>query len=198
MTAPAPTIDARVAELLAAGTPDQAAVLVLETHGPGIFRMLRGVFHDDDVAEDLYQRFSMELWKSIARFEGRSSVYTWAYVLARCIVSWRLRQREHKREQRLKTGQEEALLAEHWSRTATPAWQRTEVKNRFQELCQGLPKEDRVLVMLRIGERMDWKQIAQVLDEESALADTAAVNKEAARLRKRFERVKGKLRVALT
>ena len=51
MTAPAPTIDARVAELLAAGTPDQAAVLVLETHGPGIFRMLRGVFHDDDVAE---------------------------------------------------------------------------------------------------------------------------------------------------
>jgi RNA polymerase sigma-70 factor (ECF subfamily) len=191
-------LDDAVRALLAAGQAEAAALRVLDTHGPGIHRMLRGVFHDDAIADDLYQRFSVELWQSIGGFEGRSSIYTWAWVLARRTVSWKLRQASHRREQRLRTDQQHALLADHWTRTATPAWQKTEVKNRFRALCEGLPEEDRVLVMLRIGERMDWRGIAAVLDEAGALeGDRAALDREAARLRKRFERVKGRLRGAL-
>ncbi|MCB9633168.1 MAG: RNA polymerase sigma factor [Sandaracinus sp.] len=192
------TLDDEIRALLEAGEHERAAVLVLETHGPGIYRMFLGVFHDEAVAQDLYQRFSIEVWKSIGSFAGRSAVYTWAYVIARRTVTWHLRRPARKREQALATPHEHLLLVEHLSRSMTPAWRRTETKHRFQELCAGLPNDERMLVMLRIGERMDWKQIARVLDEEGALADDEALAREAARLRKRFERVKDKLRTALT
>ncbi|MCB9680662.1 MAG: sigma-70 family RNA polymerase sigma factor [Alphaproteobacteria bacterium] len=196
MSDEAATIDAKVLDLIREGRADAATVLVLETHGPGIFRMMRGVFHDEGLVDDLYQRFSVELWRSLPRFQGRSSVYTWAYVLARRTITWRLRTPHHRKEQRLDTAQERGLLADHWTRTATPAWRRTEARSRFEELCETLPAEDRLLVMLRIGERMDWKQIVDVLDDDGA-RDAASRDKEAARLRKRFERVKLKLRDAL-
>jgi RNA polymerase sigma-70 factor (ECF subfamily) len=187
-------VDGRIFELLDAERLDDAVSLVISAHGQAIFGMLVGVFHDEDTASDVFQHFCMELWKSLGSFQGKSSVYTWAYVIARRCVSAHLR--GDSKEVRLKTMQQDGLVA-RWTRTVTDEWRKTETKHRFRELCDGLPEDERMLVMLRIQQKMPWKQIAEVVYEGDEELDSDGLKREASRLRKQFERVKVKLRDAM-
>lgn len=189
-----PEINERVAKLLADGDTSEACELIIQTHGQAIFGMLIGVLHDEDRAQDVFQHFSIELWKSLDRFQGRSSVYTWSYVIARRAISAHLDKDRRTPEVQLRTAQEKAIVA-RWTRTITDEWHKTETKFRFRELCEGLPEEDRMLVMLRIGEKMPWNQIVEIVAEDDI--DTDEAKRESARLRKKFERVKDKLRDAM-
>jgi RNA polymerase sigma-70 factor (ECF subfamily) len=69
---------------------------------------------------------------------------------------------------------------------------RTEVKNRFAEIRDALPQEDRALLVLRVDRNMAWNEIARVLYPEDESDEALA--KAAARLRKRFQLVKDAIR----
>lgn len=75
-------------------------------------------------------------------------------------------------------------------RSTTPAHERSEVKARFAHLREQLDPEDHMLLGLRIDRKMPWIEISKVLtpgsDEPTA--------RELAALRKRFERLKARLR----
>ena len=67
----------------------------------------------------------------------------------------------------------ETLLAPHL---------RTEVKSDVQKLREELTEEEQTLLILRVDRNLDWREVADILEiEEPAL-------------RKRFERLKDKLR----
>ena len=73
---------------------------------------------------------------------------------------------------------------------------RTETKTRLQALRDALPEEDRMLLVLRMDRQLAWNELARVLAEADGDVplDDAALAKEAARLRKRFQLVKDRLR----
>jgi RNA polymerase sigma-70 factor (ECF subfamily) len=65
-----------------------------------------------------------------------------------------------------------------------------------QELRDRLPEEDRMLLVLRIDRKLDWKDLAHVFSETRGHAqpDAATIEREAARLRKRFQVLKERIR----
>jgi RNA polymerase sigma-70 factor (ECF subfamily) len=69
---------------------------------------------------------------------------------------------------------------------------RTEMKNRFAEIRDALPEEDRALLVLRVDRNMAWNEIARVLYPEDQSDE--ALTRVAARLRKRFQLVKDEIR----
>ena len=76
-------------------------------------------------------------------------------------------------------------------RTDTLAYLRTETKQRFAELRKNLSSEEQTLLVLRVNERLSWDDIARI---QRADLDANAVKREAARLRKRFQVLREKLR----
>ncbi len=180
---------------LAAEDYDAAVEAILGLYGGRIFRMMVGILRDESAAQDTFQTFSIALWQSLPSFNGDSRVYTWTYTIARRTIGKRLSKAKSSVD-RLHTDQELALAAK-WTRTATAEWRKTESRAKLQELLDELDTDDRTLVMLRIGEAMPWDQVAAVLSDEDGVLDSDALKKEAARLRKRFERVKTRLQHAL-
>jgi RNA polymerase sigma-70 factor (ECF subfamily) len=131
-----------------------------------------------------------DLWAGLPRFEGRSSLRTWFYVLARHAAA-RYRRSPHRRPGRRVAISDVTDVAEG-VRSRTLPHLRTEVKNRFAAIRDALPEEDRALLVLRVDRNMSWNEIARVLypDDQS----DEALTKAAARLRKRFQFVKEEIR----
>jgi RNA polymerase sigma-70 factor, ECF subfamily len=90
----------------------------------------------------------------------------------------------------------EGLLSEvaAQTRTRTDAYLKTEVKNRMQELRQKLPAEDQQLLILRVNRQLSWNEIAMVLGDDGLRATDVELQREATRLRKRFQLAKDRLR----
>jgi len=77
-------------------------------------------------------------------------------------------------------------------RTTTLVHLRTEVKDAITRLRDTLDPEDRELLILRVNRELSWVEVARVF--EGIEADEAAIQRRSATLRKRYERVKVKLR----
>jgi len=71
---------------------------------------------------------------------------------------------------------------------------RTETRTRLSMLRDSLDPDDRTLLILRVDRRMPWRDIAEVLTDP---AEPAPLERRAAALRKRFERLKLELREQL-
>ena len=96
-----------------------------------------------------------------------------------------------KREEHLADGM--ASVPARLSRTITQEWRRTEVKNKLWESIETLPPDDRTLLMLRLHQKMRWTEIVRILHSDEEL-EPDHLKRRAAAARKRFERLKVKLR----
>jgi RNA polymerase sigma-70 factor (ECF subfamily) len=81
-------------------------------------------------------------------------------------------------------------------RTETLSYLRTEKKSRLHALRDTLPDDEKTLLLLRVDRKLSWDELARVLSDEDL--DDEAIKREAARLRKRFQLVKDKLRALAT
>jgi RNA polymerase sigma-70 factor (ECF subfamily) len=173
-----------IAERLAAGELPQAATVALRELGPQILGYLCSTLRDDEAADEVFGQFSEQLWKSIATFRGDSSFKTWAYKLVMHSVA-RYR-RDGFRRRGVSLGNEVAAIADS-VRSQTPAYQRTDVKDRVARLREALDAEEQTLLFLRIDQALPWSDIAAIVSSDG---EEVAV----ATLRKRFERAKARLR----
>src|ERR1700740_3806938 len=61
-----------------------------------VFAMIYNMVHNEQDAWDLAQESFIKAWKSIGRFRGRSSFYTWVYrIVMNVTIDW-LRKRQGK------------------------------------------------------------------------------------------------------
>jgi RNA polymerase sigma-70 factor (ECF subfamily) len=173
-----------------------AATLALRGYGPEVFGFLVAVHRNEADAGDVFSDLAEALWKGLPAFAWESSLRTWLYAVARNVTRTRRRDAA-RRERRVPRAGDSALDGVAQAvRTETLAFLRTEKKTRLQALRDALPEEDRMLLVLRVDRKLAWNDLARVLHESDADAplDDAAVAKEAARLRKRFQLVKDRLR----
>ena len=83
-------------------------------------------------------------------------------------------------------------------RTETRSFLRTNARTRLEEVRDELPEADRALLVLRVDRGLEWAELARVfLEGEGSVTDAAGLTREAARLRKRFQLVKERLRERL-
>jgi RNA polymerase sigma-70 factor, ECF subfamily len=173
-----------------------ACTAILRGYGPEVFGFLVAVHHSEAAASDAFSELAEAVWRSLPSFAWQSSARTWTYAIARNVSRTRKRDaaRLDRRAPRAGDSALDGVAAK--VRTETAAILRTETKTRLQALRDTLPQADRMLLVLRIDRGLSWNDLARVLHEgeEDAELDDAALTREAARLRKRFQLVKDKLR----
>jgi RNA polymerase sigma-70 factor (ECF subfamily) len=174
---------------------EDAATLVLRGYGPEIFGFLTARLRDESAAGEAFSMFTEDLWRGLPGFEGRASVRVWAYTLARH-AAIRYQASPHlRRERNLPLHATEALSKlEARVRTDTAPFLKTEFKTRIAELRARLSEDDRTLLVLRIDRGLDWTDVARVFLAPESDASDRTMAAEAARLRKRFQLVKSKIR----
>jgi RNA polymerase sigma-70 factor (ECF subfamily) len=172
-----------------------AAEAAMRGYGREIYELLAALHRRDDDAAEVFSLFAEGLWRSLPGFAWQSSFRTWAYAVAHR-SSRRARRDARRRAARTAplpdSSRIEGLAAE--VRSASQSYLQTERRSRLAELRATLPPEDQALLMLRVDRKLAWNDLARVLHEEDASPlEGKALEREAARLRKRFQLVKEKL-----
>jgi RNA polymerase sigma-70 factor (ECF subfamily) len=168
---------------LHAGDLHGAATVAIRGLGPAIARYLRGMLRADADAADAFSDWAESLWSGIGSFQGRSSFTAWAFRLA-FHAGLDLNDRAHRKHERRLATSEASVLADEVRTTAFSDERR---RRRLDELRGELAKDDQTLLFLRVDQQLSWEDVAAVLATPEAPVDAAAV-------RKRFERLKEKLR----
>ncbi|HEY0481953.1 MAG TPA: sigma-70 family RNA polymerase sigma factor [Kofleriaceae bacterium] len=182
--------DERVRSLLAAGETGAAVTLALRELGPEVLGFLSGVLGDAD-ADEVFSALSERLWRSLDGFEGRCSLRTWTYVLARREIGrFRKRTRRHE-EGRVPISELKDVLAV--SRTRTRSLLASDRRQQLTALRDELPIEDRTLLILRVDRKLAWDDIALAFADTPEAFSEDDRKREAARLRKRFQLIKQRL-----
>jgi RNA polymerase sigma-70 factor (ECF subfamily) len=182
--------DARLREMLDGGRVSEAATFALQSYGDEIYSLLAALHKSEIDAAEVFSRFCERLWKGLPGFESRSSFRTWAYTIA-WNVSARFRDQERSRRELLVGDSEFTRLAEQ-VRSSTQSRLMREKKSRLVELRETLPAEDQTILILRVERELDWRELARVLHGEAV--DGEDLERESARLRKRFQMIKERLR----
>lgn len=168
-----------------------AVTCALDAYGGEVMGYLAACAADRTTAVEAFSCFSEKLWLGAPSFRWQSSFRTWMYIIARnafrdVIRSDQVRARRHL----VLDDVPDVLLAIRGATTRTP-YQRTTLLDHVQRLRAQLDPADRELLILRIDRQLSWIDIVEILDPGGAATDAA---RRAAALRKRFERVKERLR----
>ncbi len=184
-------LEAPVRSAIAAGDRNRATTSALRLYGAELYSFITGVARDATVADEAYSELCEVLWANLAEFRWEASLRSWLYGTARRLVL-RHRVDGYRRQERarpLELAPEVAELAAKL-RTSTLEMLRTDVKSAFRALRQELSHDDQELLALRVDRELSWRDIARVLDPD----DRDGLDQRAAALRKRFERVRARLR----
>jgi len=136
-------------------------------------------------------QFTLNLWQASEGFRGESSFRTWAYALARHAAGRIIRERGRQRRQipLSQVPEIDALAAR--VRSETRDHLKSETRDQVRRLREELDPDDQALLILRIDRGFAWPDVARILGE-----DDVDLPRKIVSLRKRFERLKDRLRKA--
>jgi RNA polymerase sigma-70 factor (ECF subfamily) len=136
-----------------------------------VFGMIYNMVHNEQDAWDLAQDSFVKAWKSIGRFRGQSSFYTWIYrIVTNVTIDW-LRKKQVKG-----TGAEfddsiELKRIEPAARTAPKAdalpfqrMEQAEIRERIDAAIKQLSPEHRAVILMKETEGMQYHEIAEALE----------------------------------
>ena len=190
-------LEGDVRALCDAGNHAAAATMAIRCYGPELLGFLHAVHPSETDAADAFAELSEILWRKLPDFGWQSTLRTWAYGIARRVSSVLRRNAGRRRRRESPVGDSALENVAERVRTETLAHLRTQTKTRLQALRDSLPEEDRMLLVLRVDRKLEWNELARVMaeaDESAARLVAGDVTREAARLRKRFQLLKDKLR----
>jgi len=139
---------------------------LVNRHQDAVFNGICRMVGQREDAEDLAQEVFVKAFRSIARFEGRSSFYTWVYSIAvNVVISHRrkLGARRHQSTFSLDGGDGRPLDVADQTATPDVASQHHELGERIEQAIGQLDDEHRDIVVLRDIEGFDYETIGDML-----------------------------------
>jgi RNA polymerase sigma-70 factor (ECF subfamily) len=134
-----------------------------------VFGMIYNMVHSEQDAWDLAQDSFVKAWKSIGRFRGQSSFYTWIYrIVMNVTIDW-------LRKKQVKSGTEfddsiQLKEVEPGSRTVPQAealpsehMEQTEIRGEIDKAIAQLSPEHRAVILMKEIEGMQYHEIAEAL-----------------------------------
>jgi RNA polymerase sigma-70 factor (ECF subfamily) len=135
-----------------------------------VFGMIYNMKHSEQDAWDLAQDSFVKAWKSIKRFRGQSSFYTWSYrIVMNVTIDW-------ARKKQIKAGGAEFDDAiplkeiDPASKTVPKAdalpyetMERSEIRARIDRAIAQLSPEHRAVILMKEIEEMQYHEIAETL-----------------------------------
>ncbi len=163
----------READAQASQGDHEAFRVLVERYQGRAYRLALRVMRDEEQAKDVVQEAFLKAYRSLDRFEGRSSFYTWFYrvVMNLCLDQKRRqppgRQVEwdegHALETPVGTGLD-AVDTTH-ARATGPAgdFERSELRAAVQRAIEQLPDDARRTLLLREVDGLSYSEISKVL-----------------------------------
>jgi RNA polymerase sigma-70 factor (ECF subfamily) len=183
----------------AAGEFEAAASRALEAYGEEILSFLMARLRDRTEGEEAFSMFAEDFWKGLPDFAFRCTVRAWMYTLARNAGIRHAASPHRRRERNVPLAGDDSLSAlVDRIRTTTEMHLRTDFKDRARSLRERLDPEDQTLLILHVDRAIGFRELALVLHDGGEELEGTALDREAARLRKRFERLKAALREMAT
>jgi RNA polymerase sigma-70 factor (ECF subfamily) len=135
-----------------------------------IFAMIYNMVHNEADAWDLAQESFVKAWRSIKRFRGRSSFYTWIYrIVMNVTIDW-LRKKQIKGAGVEFDESVQIKEIDPTSRTVPKAdplphtrMERSEIRARIDEAIKQLSPDHRAVVLMKEIEEMQYHEIAEAL-----------------------------------
>ncbi|MDQ6912651.1 MAG: sigma-70 family RNA polymerase sigma factor [Verrucomicrobiota bacterium] len=136
-----------------------------------VFGMIYNMVHNEQDAWDLAQDSFLKAWKSIARFRGQSSFYTWMYrIVMNVTIDW-LRKKQVKGSGAEFNDEVQLREIDPASRTVPKAdalpherMVHGEIKTRIDQAIGQLSPEHRAVILMKEIEDMQYHEIAEALD----------------------------------
>jgi RNA polymerase sigma factor (sigma-70 family) len=172
----------------------RAITILLEEIGPKVLAFLVQRLGNVGDASEVFSMFSEDLWRALPDFEWRCTVRGYSFALARS-AAIRYRKQASERPGRKLPLSEVALsqLVES-VRERTLSHLRSEVKAQMQELFKQLSEDDRALLSLRIDQNLGFRELAIAIEYAGVAPAEAELTRATARMRKRFQLLKDRLR----
>jgi RNA polymerase sigma-70 factor (ECF subfamily) len=135
-----------------------------------IFAMIYNMVHNEQDAWDLAQESFIKAWKSIKRFRGRSSFYTWMYrIVMNVTIDW-LRKKQVKGAGVEFDDALQLREIDPASKTVPKAdplpherMERAEVRAKIDKAIAQLSPEHRAVILMKEIEEMQYHEIAETL-----------------------------------
>jgi RNA polymerase sigma-70 factor, ECF subfamily len=135
-----------------------------------VFGMIYNMVHSEQDAWDLAQDSFLKAWKSIKRFRGRSSFYTWIYrIVMNVTIDW-LRKRQVKGGGGEFDDSIQLKEVEPASKTVPKAealphemMERSEIRTRIDTAIAQLSPEQRAVILMKEIEGMQYHEIAEAV-----------------------------------
>jgi RNA polymerase sigma-70 factor, ECF subfamily len=173
---------------------DGAATLAIRELGGEVFGFLIAVQRDEAMADEAFSAFAEGLWRGLPTFAWSSTLRTWAYAIARNVLRMQRRGDKRREKRTVLAGSSAFDEVAAAVRTSTLTFLRTEKRSRLEKLRAALTPEERTLLILRVDRGLGWNELARVLTDDAATWEERAITREAAKLRKRFQLLKDRLR----
>jgi len=185
-----PASDVGLVERCRAGDP-QAFARLVAVHEGMVFNLAARLLGDAEEARDVAQDVFLQVYRTLGRFEGRSSLKTWIYriVVNQCHNRrrfWMRRGRQAARPLEDLTAADEAHLAAARSGEGSPYEQlrRRERTERVQAALLDLSFEHRAVLLLHEVEGLSCEAIAATLQvREGTVKSRLSRAREALRVR---------------
>src|ERR1700736_1234458 len=135
-----------------------------------VFAMIYNMVHNEQDAWDLAQDSFVKAWKSIRRFHGRSSFYTWIYrIVMNVTIDW-LRKKHVKGAGAEFDDAIQLKETEPASRTLPKAdplpherMEQSEIRARIDNAIAQISPEHRAVILMKEIEEMQYHEIAEAL-----------------------------------
>jgi len=133
---------------------------LVEEYRERVYRVAWRILRDDEDAEDAAQEAFIKVFKSIDRFERRSSLYTWIYRITVNIALNKLKRDKFRRM---------VPLGDMIRRDTRPGTdpgrvtESSEIGRRIGEAVSSLPDKQRAVFTLKFYEGMSHKEIAEIV-----------------------------------
>jgi len=135
-----------------------------------IFGMIYNMVHNEQDAWDLAQDSFLKAWKSIARFRGQSSFYTWMYrIVMNVTIDW-LRKKQVRGAGagfadaiQLKEIDPASRTVPHAGPLPHEGMQGREIRDRIDAAIAQLSPEHRAVILMKEIEDMQYREIAESL-----------------------------------
>ncbi len=135
-----------------------------------VFGIVYGMVRNQDDAWDLAQDGFVKAWKSLDKFRGQSSFYTWLYRIATNVtIDWMRRKKNQPAaefDERIAAGETDpaARTAPRNSANPAKAAQHEEMGSRIEDAIEKLSPNHQAVVTLHLIEGFQYNEIAEMLE----------------------------------